>query len=57
MERKIIQIATGSLHQDYVNSHVVYALCNDGTLWEISHNEKWKRLPNIPQDQKQPQVT
>jgi hypothetical protein len=55
MPRKIIQIATSSMPG---TEHVcapcvdVYALCDDGTVWEyerMSAYPKWVQLPDIPQ--------
>lgn len=46
--RKIIQIST--------DSRAPIALCDDGTVWRLEfcpnkeENEKWTRLPDIPQD-------
>lgn len=25
------------------------ALCDDGTVWMLTHQEQWKKLPSIPQ--------
>ena len=50
-KRRIVQIATTSDKDCDVVATV--ALCNDGTLWELSgHAYKewgWQRLPDIPQ--------
>lgn len=54
MNRKIIQISSGlTLHES-----VIVALCNDGTLWNISsNNPMWLQLPRIPQDEKPEKVS
>lgn len=56
MPRKPINIATGieSLSIDGVGTiqetkHVLYALCDDGTIWELTGNT-WDCLAEIPQD-------
>ncbi len=53
MPRKIVQI-TATPGDDVAGSaDVVYALCNDGSLWELYNEDegKWSRLPDIPQSQ------
>ena len=44
-KRKIIQIETTKENKN--NYAVVYALCNDGTVWflEMSKGGVWKQLP------------
>ena len=44
-KRKIIQIETTKENKN--NYAVVYALCNDGTVWflEMSNDGVWKQLP------------
>lgn len=42
--RKVIQITTGMFNND----HVLIALCNDGSTWELQ-NGAWHELPGIPQ--------
>lgn len=47
--RKIIQIST-PLSYPSTSRTVIYALCNDGTLWYKDHNDKsWLRDTDIPQ--------
>jgi hypothetical protein len=29
----------------------IYALCDDGTLWALSHSGQWHEMPAIPQDE------
>ena len=35
---------------------ILYALCNDGTIWEMVHNpygnDKWEEVDEIPQPRK-----
>lgn len=50
MTRKIIQICSNFVGESYVYPDSIYALCNDGTVWELVNGEKWKLLPEIPQD-------
>jgi hypothetical protein len=43
MKRKVVAITGGGCN-------VLYALCNDGTIWGISvEDNKWDPLPEIPQ--------
>ncbi len=49
-ERKIVQLATCAAE----NGHSLYALCNDGSVWEYEwlpaeDEPRWKRLADIPQ--------
>ena len=48
--RKIIQISTTVAHVEGV-SDTIYALCNDGTLWNFFEDsyEGWNPMPPIPQ--------
>lgn len=51
--RKIIQISTALIPETDLSSaeQVTTALCSDGTVWNFSTgNEKWRLLPEIPQD-------
>lgn len=55
INRKIIQISSTSVvdSSDF-ETYVVYALCNDGSVWEIADctgngHITWNRLPDIPQ--------
>jgi hypothetical protein len=49
-ERKVIQITASLMSQ---GMHVVYALCDDGSMWKRvtdSDNEsEWQRIEDIPQ--------
>jgi hypothetical protein len=50
-KRKIIQIFAipcGSAEMES-NSTIVFALCNDGTVWAIGRKDNWSKLPDIPQ--------
>ena len=53
--RKIVRIDTG---RTALGSHVLYALCNDGTVWWWrdlpEHREAWTPLPPIPQPEAVP---
>lgn len=52
MVRKIVQIITGNA-QDYEtsNQHILYALCDDGTVWcNTNIFGDWESLKKIPQD-------
>jgi hypothetical protein len=43
MARKFVQIA--------VDDEVVFALCNDGSVWWKGYSkDEWRRLPDCPQD-------
>ena len=46
--RRVVQITATSAEDAAV---VIYALCNDGTLWAIvnDRNPQWSQLPPIPQ--------
>lgn len=50
--RKVVQINVIHYGDRYIN---VYALCNDGSMWESHEVDDggvaWKRLPDIPQDE------
>lgn len=48
--RKIIQISSYQYKDEETIEEVVIALCNDGTVWNItSSKQKWIQLPEIPQ--------
>ena len=52
MTRKIIQISGDSIPSSDRNDTCfsVYALCDDGSLWEFSGRPPaWHRLPDVPQ--------
>lgn len=48
-KRKVVQIEAMPHHPNYLN---LAALCDDGTIWEFCNNDKrWRRIPDIPQDE------
>lgn len=52
--RKIIQITASESSSETWHYMHLYALCDDGTVWqmetgEISQRRKWEQLPEIPQ--------
>lgn len=55
MARKIIQICSGvysDCSTEYIDSDL-FALCDDGTVWNLvqgNQGKKWKLLPEIQQD-------
>jgi len=54
--RKPVQIATVSLNSDYSDSDIIYALCDDGTIWFTavkSGDYVWSKVNPIPQDDSQ----
>jgi hypothetical protein len=51
MKRQIVQIAAMG---DGVG---LFALCSDGSAWELSDEAHWLELPPIPQDPEPPEVT
>lgn len=51
--RKVVQISVIPLGSDYMNDEVIYALCDDGTMWftsVTSDDYKWTKINSIPQD-------
>ena len=54
-EREIVQLAACSAPETEQSHYteVLFALCNDGTVWATGHwsgdSHEWKRLPDIPQ--------
>ncbi len=55
MSRKIIQIAIAATPEtrDGSEARVLYALCDDGTVWSIDRFEAqrtWRLVEPIPQD-------
>ena len=50
MTRKIIQIAIDPA-PDCGSSSILYALCNDGTVWSRIDipSKKWSRMDEVPQ--------
>jgi hypothetical protein len=46
--RKIVQITAVPGADNGESS--IYALCDDGTLWALSHSGQWHELPAIPQN-------
>lgn len=47
-ERKIVQISAAGYGGDYSGNSVLYALCDDGTVW-CCFNRELVQLPAIPQ--------
>jgi hypothetical protein len=49
--RQIIQIATTSWGDAQEMTPDLYALCNDGSVWNfiLGPTPHWKRMPRIPQ--------
>lgn len=47
MRRTPLQIVCSG-HAEYPTE--IYALCNDGTMWELTRGH-WTELPGIPQDE------
>jgi hypothetical protein len=51
--RKITQIVTSAAGTQYSTLRILYALCDDGSVWEHARNSDrqsyWMRLANIPQ--------
>lgn len=42
-QRKIVQIATAAAE----NGHSLYALCDDGTVWDYHEPHVWKQVAPI----------
>jgi len=56
MERKPIQISAAGVENTSSTqcNLVLFALCDDGTIWELrdnTANPAWHKLPAVPQDQ------
>ena len=55
MTRQILQIAATSGGEFNDETESVFALCDDGTVWEVvleaRSTRRWSRLPDIPQDE------
>jgi len=47
MIRKPIQIAMSP----YGDGIETVALCNDGTMWQLTGHQQWVEMPPIPQDE------
>ena len=50
--RKVIQISTTDVDDEYQQYVVLYALCDDGVIFEYSNGargERWSALKPIPQ--------
>ena len=51
-DRKIVQIAAAG-HENVSTTQsnlTLFALCNDGTVWDINNQQAtWRQLPPIPQ--------
>jgi len=53
--RQVIQISTLSplrIPQNHSQTPRIYALCNDGSMWMFAEDLGWRRMPDIPQDEK-----
>ncbi|HMV01681.1 MAG TPA: hypothetical protein PLJ37_01005 [Chitinophagales bacterium] len=52
--RKPIHISVIPLGSNYINDEVIYALCDDGTIWYTSItgtvDYSWTKVNPIPQD-------
>jgi len=52
--RKVVQIATSSVPDE---PDILYALCNDGTIWSLNLGARtenhWQRAKDIPQPEEQ----
>lgn len=60
MKRKPIQIAISGYKGENIDKEMVYALCNDGSIWlldeywderELNSEPSWIRVSDIPQDE------
>lgn len=51
-EKKIIQISTAMAPETEqgFQTHVITALCDDGSVYAKSNNKEWEKLPPIPKD-------
>ena len=51
MKRQVIQIAATAT--DDAAADMLYALCDDGTMWELylggNKGLQWKEIPDVPQ--------
>lgn len=49
-KRKIIQVSVAPESDHY--PELIYALCNDGTIWklDIKYGDGWIEIENVPQD-------
>jgi hypothetical protein len=59
--RKIIQVSSSGVDCNISTqcSHILIALCDDGTVWELPNSGQtrgWNRLPGIPQDEEKYQI-
>ena len=52
LTRRIVQASTAAGPVDQHRAPMIFALCNDGSLWRLLpyDEEGWTRLPDIPQD-------
>ena len=52
--RKVVQLVTGpGGNFDSMGGeigHTIYALCDDGSMWELNPPNGWDLLPDVPQD-------
>jgi hypothetical protein len=51
MTRRITQIAIDPTSEDNYSA-VIYALCDDGSLWSLRDlpGKAWERLPGVPDE-------
>lgn len=55
--RKIIQICSSSLRDDYIAPDILYALCDDGTVWFMESVDKgWHKISDIPQGEEENEI-
>lgn len=54
--RRIVQISASPNGADADSSDVIYALCDDGSVWRLcghsydnQHERRWTCMPDIPQ--------
>jgi hypothetical protein len=50
MIRRPVQIAVDS------SDSKLYAICNDGTIWQFDSYARWVEMPMIPQDESKDEV-
>lgn len=49
-KRRVIQIGVGTSGQGGEQWPVLFALCDDGTIWQRSSPEGWHEIDDVPQD-------
>jgi len=53
MTRKIVQITSSAAVEDNNYSNILFALCDDGTVWKketAGSYDSWEAIENVPQD-------